>query len=189
MTEATETSAGGRARIGIVTVSDRVAAGEYEDRGGPAVKAYLDAALTSEWEPVARVVADERALLEETLRDLADEAGCCLVVTTGGTGPAPRDITPEATAAVCEKVLPGFGERMRHVSAAHVPTAILARQTAGVRGATLILNLPGQPRAITECLDAVFAAVPHCVGLLGGPRLHVSGGRNAPLTHPGSGDS
>ncbi|MGD8817041.1 MAG: molybdopterin adenylyltransferase [Acidobacteriota bacterium] len=158
------------ARIGIVTVSDRASRGEYEDRGGPAVHAWLDQVLTSPWEPLARVTADERELIERTLIELAD-SGCCLVVTTGGTGPAPRDVTPEATTAVCDKLLPGFGEQMRAVSLRHVPTAILSRQIAGVRGGTLIINLPGSPKAIGECLEAVFAAVPDCIDLIGGPRL------------------
>lgn len=161
---------GEAARIGIVTVSDRASRGEYEDRGGPAVRAYLDGVLTSAWEPVARVIPDERDEIERTLIELAD-AGCCLVVTTGGTGPAPRDVTPEATEAVCDKLLPGFGEQMRAVSLRYVPTAILSRQSAGTRGATLFINLPGSPKAIAECLDAVFAAVPDCIDLIGGPRL------------------
>ncbi|MCH7823490.1 MAG: molybdopterin adenylyltransferase [Acidobacteria bacterium] len=161
------------ARIGILTVSDRASRGEYEDRGGPAVRDYLDEALTSPWEADARVVADERDQIEQALIEMAD-AGCCLVVTTGGTGPAPRDITPEATEAVCEKLLPGFGEQMRAVSLRYVPTAILSRQLAGIRGSTLFINLPGSPKAIAECLDAVFAAVPDCVDLIGGPRLETN---------------
>lgn len=159
------------ARIGLVTVSDRASRGDYEDRGGPALHAYLAEVLTSPWEPVARVIPDEVPTIEATLKALCDEAGCCLVITTGGTGPAPRDVTPEATEAVCEKMMPGFGEEMRRTSLQIVPTAILSRQTAGIRGQTLILNLPGQPKAIAECLDAVFAAIPHCVTLLGGPYL------------------
>ncbi len=158
------------ARIGILTVSDRASRGEYEDRGGPAVHQYLDEVLTSPWEPVATVIADERHDIERALIEMAD-GGCCLVITTGGTGPAPRDVTPEATEAVCDKMLAGFGEQMRSVSLQYVPTAILSRQTAGVRGSTLIVNLPGSPKAIAECLDAVFAAIPDCVDLIGGPRL------------------
>ena len=158
------------ARIGILTVSDRASRGEYEDRGGPAVQQYLGEALTSAWEADARIVADEGAEIERALIAMAD-AGCCLVITTGGTGPALRDVTPEATEAVCEKLLPGFGEQMRTVSLRYVPTAILSRQLAGVRGGTLFINLPGSPKAIAECLDAVFAAVPDCVDLIGGPRL------------------
>ncbi|HJO05676.1 MAG TPA: molybdopterin adenylyltransferase [Acidobacteriota bacterium] len=159
------------ATIGIVTVSDRASRGEYEDRGGPAIRAYLTEVLTSEWRPVPRVIPDEQPVVESTLRVLCDKEGCCLVVTTGGTGPASRDITPEATEAVSHKLMPGFGELMRAVSLRAVPTAILSRQTAGIRGSSLILNLPGQPKAIAECLDAVFPAIPYCVDLIGGPYL------------------
>ena len=159
------------ARIGILTVSDRASRGEYEDRGGPAIQAYLSEVLSSDWEPVARVIPDERAGIAEALREMADGDGCCLIVTTGGTGPAVRDVTPEATEDVCEKMLPGFGELMRRESLRAVPTAILSRQTAGIRGGTLIVNLPGQPKAIGECLDAVFPAIPYCVDLIGGPFL------------------
>lgn len=158
-------------RIGIVTVSDRASRGVYEDRGGPAVVAFLDEVLSSPWEARKHVVPDERPELESLLRHLADDDGCSLVITTGGTGPAPRDLTPEATEAVCEKLLPGFGELMRRISVEKVPTAILSRQTAGVRGRTLYVNLPGSPKAIKECLGAVFPAVPHCIALLGGPKL------------------
>lgn len=159
------------ARIGIVTVSDRASRGEYEDRGGPAILAYLQEVVTSPWEPVARVIADEQALIERTLIELVDVERCCLVVTTGGTGPARRDVTPEATEAVCDKMMPGFGELMRKVSLEKVPTAILSRQTAGIRGGALIVNLPGQPKAIGECLDAVFPAIPYCIDLIEGPFL------------------
>ncbi len=159
------------ARIGIVTVSDRASRGEYEDQGGPAIQAWLESALTTPWEAVPRVIPDELHEVEATLAALADMEGCCLIVTTGGTGPAPRDVTPEATEAVCEKLLPGFGEQMRAVSLRHVPTAILSRQTAGIRGGALIVNLPGKPSAIAECLDAVFPAIPYCVDLIGGPYL------------------
>jgi molybdopterin adenylyltransferase len=158
-------------RIGIVTISDRASRGEYEDLGGPAIRAWLESALSCEWEPVPRVIADERPLIDDTLRDLCDREGCCLVVTTGGTGPAPRDVTPEATAAVCDKILDGFGEQMRAVSLQKVPTAILSRQLAGIRGRSLLINLPGKPRAIGECLGAVFPAVPYCIDLIGGPYL------------------
>jgi len=159
------------ARIGIVTVSDRASQGLYEDHGGPAIHAWLNKTLSSPWVAVARLIPDEERLIERTLRDLVDNERCCLVVTTGGTGPAPRDVTPEATEAVCEKMLPGFGELMRAVSLKSVPTAILSRQTAGIRGKCLLLNLPGKPAAIGECLAAVFRAVPYCIDLLGGPRL------------------
>lgn len=165
------------ALIGIVTVSDRASRGEYADEGGPAVEAYFNEVLTSPWKPLFRLVPDERSGIEETLRELCDVAGCCLVITTGGTGPSLRDVTPEATMAVCEKLLPGFGERMRQVSVAKVPTAILSRQTAGIRGTTLIVNLPGRPRAIRECLDAVMPAIPDCIDLLSGPRLETDSGR------------
>lgn len=159
------------ARIGIVTVSDRASRGDYQDLGGPAIREWLQRALTSSWEPVAHVIPDERALVETTLRELCDQEGCCLVVTTGGTGPAPRDVTPEATEAVIEKLMPGFGEQMRAVSLRHVPTAILSRQLAGIRGKSLIINLPGKPAAIAECLEAVFPAVPYCIDLIEGPFL------------------
>ncbi len=159
------------ARIGIVTVSDRASRGEYEDRGGPAIHEYLKEVLTSPWEPVARVIPDDQAGIEHTLKELCDTEGCCLVITTGGTGPALRDVTPEATEAVSEKMMPGFGELMRKVSLEKVPTAILSRQTAGIRGRALIVNLPGQPKAIRECLDAVFPAIPYCVDLIEGPFL------------------
>lgn len=157
-----------------MTVSDRASRGEYPDLGGPAIVAALEEILTSPWEAVRRVVADEQGAVEAVLRELCDQEGCCLVVTTGGTGPARRDITPEATAAVCDKVLAGFGERMRAVSLQYVPTAILSRQIAGVRGRSLIVNLPGQPKAIRECLDAVFPAIPYCVDLIEGPFLETN---------------
>ena len=159
------------AKIGIVTVSDRASRGEYEDRGGPAIRDYLGEVLTSPWEPVARVISDELPLIEQTLRELCDEEHCCLVITTGGTGPSSRDVTPEATEAVAEKLMPGFGELMRKVSLEKVATAILSRQTAAIRGGALIVNLPGQPKASRECLDAVFPAIPYCVDLIGGPFL------------------
>lgn len=161
------------AKIGILTISDRASRGEYEDRGGPAIREYLAEVLISPWEAVARVIPDEQALIETVLVELCDQEACCLVVTTGGTGPARRDVTPEATEAVCEKLMPGFGELMRKVSLEKVPTAILSRQTAGIRGGALILNLPGQPKAIRECLGAVFPAIPHCITLLEGPFLEV----------------
>jgi len=158
-------------RIGVVTVSDRASRGEYEDRGGPAVRACLTEILSCTWEPVVRLIPDERPLIEATLKELCDHECCCLVVTTGGTGPARRDITPEATEAVCEKLLDGFGEQMRAVSLKVVPTAILSRQIAGVRGRSLIVNLPGKPSAIRDCLLAVFPAIPYCVDLIEGPCL------------------
>ena len=170
MSNGQRTTDNGPIRIGIVTVSDRASAGVYEDRGGPAILECLREMLSCEWQPVAKVIPDDRPTIEATLRELCD-AGCCLVVTTGGTGPAPRDVTPEATEAVCEKMLPGFGELMRAVSLKVVPTAILSRQTAGVRGRSLIVNLPGKPSAIRDCLMAVMSAIPYCVDLIGGPFL------------------
>ena len=158
-------------RIGIVTISDRASQGVYEDRGGPAIRQALDEILSCPWEPVAKLIPDDRPTIERTLTELCDVDGCCLVVTTGGTGPSPRDVTPEATAAVCDKLLDGFGEQMRAVSLQSVPTAILSRQIAGIRGKSLLVNLPGKPAAIRECLLAVFAAVPYCIDLIGGPYL------------------
>ena len=158
-------------RIGIINVSDRASAGVYDDAPGKAVVALLERYLSIPFEPVYQVLPDERDQLQEAMCRMADRDGCCLIVTTGGTGPALRDVTPEATEAVCQKMLPGFGELMRQVSLRYVPTAILSRQTAGVRGGALILNLPGRPRAIEQCLEAVFPAIPYCIDLLGGPRL------------------
>ncbi|MDY0264402.1 MAG: molybdopterin adenylyltransferase [Sulfurospirillum cavolei] len=158
-------------KIGILTVSDRASAGIYEDLSGQAIIATLNEYLSSPWKSVYRVIPDEQALIEASLKQMADEEGCCLIVTTGGTGPALRDVTPEATEAVCEKMMPGFGELMRQVSLKYVPTAILSRQTAGIRGKSLIINLPGKPKSIRECLDAVFPAVPYCIDLLEGPFL------------------
>lgn len=160
-----------RAQIGILTVSDRAYRGVYEDRGGPAIHDYMSEALTNDWAPVAKVVPDELESIQAALIELVDERGCSLVVTTGGTGPAVRDITPEATEAVCEKMLPGFGELMRQVSLQFVPTAILSRQTAGIRGKALIVNLPGKPSAIRDCLDAVMPAIPYCIDLIEGAYL------------------
>lgn len=158
-------------RIGIVTVSDRASRGVYEDLGGPAILACLRELLAAAWEPVPRVIPDEQEQIESTLKALCDDEGCCLVVTTGGTGPAARDVTPEATEAVCAKMMPGFGELMRLESLKVVPTAILSRQTAGIRGNSLIVNLPGKPSAIRDCLLAVMPAIPYCVDLIGGPYL------------------
>jgi molybdopterin adenylyltransferase len=160
-----------KAKIGILTVSDRASAGVYEDLSGKAIIETLSVYLSSEWESVYEVIPDEQSLIEEALKDMADVQGCSLIVTTGGTGPALRDVTPEATEAVCEKMMPGFGELMRQVSLKYVPTAILSRQTAGIRGKSLIINLPGKPKSIRECLDAVFPAVPYCLDLIGGAYL------------------
>jgi molybdopterin adenylyltransferase len=153
------------ALIGILTVSDRASRGEYADEGGPAIRDYLAEILASPWEAREQIVPDDLEAIAAAIRRLADE-GCCLVVTTGGTGPAPRDVTPEATERVCTKMLPGFGELMRQVSLKYVPTAILSRQTAGVCGTALVVNLPGRPKSIRECLDAVFPAIPYCVDLI-----------------------
>lgn len=158
-------------RIGIVTVSDRASKGVYEDKGGPAIQECLRDILSSQWQAVPRLIPDEQATIEQTLRELCDQEGCCLVVTTGGTGPAKRDVTPEATEAVCDKLLDGFGELMRAVSLKVVPTAILSRQIAGIRGKSLIVNLPGKPSAIRDCLLAVFPAIPYCIDLIEGPFL------------------
>ena len=156
-------------RIGVINVSDRAHAGVYEDIPGKEVVRLLNEWLAVPFETDYAVVPDERDQIAATLRRLAQT--CCLIVTTGGTGPAVRDVTPEATADVCEKMLPGFGEQMRAVSLAQVPTAILSRQTAGICGACLIVNLPGKPKAIRECLEAVFPAIPYGLDLIGGPRL------------------
>ena len=158
-------------KFGVLTASDRASAGDYEDLSGPAIEKFLSEAVTSPWEVVRCLVPDEQSLIESSLEELVDNEGCSVVITTGGTGPAPRDVTPEATEAVCERVLPGFGEQMRAISLRHVPTAVLSRQTAGIRGSCLILNLPGSPRSIREILDEVFAAVPYCVDLIGGPYI------------------
>jgi molybdopterin adenylyltransferase len=161
-------------KIGVLNISDRASAGVYEDTPGRACVALLREWLITPFEVDYKVIPDERPVIESELRRLADAANCCLVVTTGGTGPAPRDVTPEATAAVCEKILPGFGELMRTVSLKVVPTAILSRQIAGIRGRTLLINLPGRPKAIRENLAAVFPAVPYCIDLIGGPRLEAN---------------
>jgi molybdopterin adenylyltransferase len=158
--------------VGLVSISDRASAGVYKDEGIPALKDWLDRAIASPaWRDETRLIADEQPVIESALKELADRKGCHLVLTTGGTGPAPRDVTPEATLAVAEKVMPGFGEQMRAVSLKYVPTAILSRQVAVVRGQCLIINLPGQPKAIKETLDGIFAAVPYCIDLIGGPYI------------------
>jgi molybdopterin adenylyltransferase len=155
--------------IGLVSISDRASSGAYEDKGIPALQEWFGAALATPWRMETRLIPDEQPVIEQTLIELCDSIGCHLVLTTGGTGPAPRDLTPEATLAVAHKVMPGFGEQMRAVSLKYVPTAILSRQVGVIRGKTLILNLPGQPKAIKETLDGVFAAVPYCLDLIGGP--------------------
>ncbi len=153
------------ALIGILTVSDRASRGEYADEGGPAIREYLHEVLASPWEPRERIVPDDLDTIAAAIRGMAD-AGCCLIVTTGGTGPAPRDVTPEATEQVCTRMLPGFGELMRQESLKHVPTAILSRQTAGICGTALVVNLPGRPKSIGQCLDAIFPAIPYCIDLI-----------------------
>ena len=162
------------AKIGVLNISDRASAGVYEDTPGKACVALLREWLSTDFEVDYRIIPDEQSVIESELKRMSDESGCCLIVTTGGTGPAPRDVTPEATAAVCEKMMPGFGELMRATSLKYVATAILSRQTAGVRGRTLIVNLPGRPKAIRENLEAVFPAIPYCIDLVGGPRLETN---------------
>jgi molybdopterin adenylyltransferase len=157
--------------IGLVSISDRASSGVYEDKGIPGLVEWFTAALKSPWHMVTRLIPDEQPTIERTLIDLVDTVGCHLVLTTGGTGPARRDVTPEATIAVAHKVLPGFGEQMRQLSLLYVPTAILSRQVGAIRGRALILNLPGQPKAIKETLDGIFPAVPYCVDLVGGPYI------------------
>ncbi len=168
-------------RIGLVSISDRASSGVYEDKGIPALQAWFGKALASPWEMETRLIPDEQPLIEAALIELCDVAGCHLVLTTGGTGPAPRDVTPEATLAVADRVMPGFGEQMRQISLAFVPTAILSRQVGVIRGKSLILNLPGQPKAVAETLEGlkdadgaqkvpgIFAAVPYCIDPIGGP--------------------
>lgn len=161
-------------RIGFVSISDRASSGVYQDAGLPALEEWFTRALLSPWQSITRLIPDEQALIEATLIELSDHEHCCLILTTGGTGPAPRDVTPEATLAVAHKVLPGFGEQMRAVSLQYVPTAILSRQMGVIRGQSLIINLPGQPKAIKETLDGIFAAVPYCIDLIGGPHIETN---------------
>lgn len=156
-------------RIGIINISDRASKGIYEDLPGKAIVELLSQYIKSPWQKEYAVIPDEQYLIEQTLIEMADDKKCCLIVTSGGTGPAKRDVTPEATEAVCDKMMPGFGELMRAKSLTYVPTAILSRQTAGIRNRTLIVNLPGKPKAIGECLAAVFPAIPYCIDLLEGP--------------------
>lgn len=158
-------------RLGIVTVSDRASRGEYVDEGGPAILAFFQDAIKSPWTSIYRCVPDERGAVEAALIELADQEQCSVVVTTGGTGPAPRDITPEATEAVCDRMMPGFGEQMRAISLKYVPTAILSRQVGGLRGQSLIFNLPGRPKSIRETIDELWKAVPYCIDLMGGPYM------------------
>ena len=164
-------SVGDDAIFGIVTASDRASSGEYEDESGPSILDFFMEAVQSPWTAIRCLVPDEQPLIESTLIDLVDHKGCCLIVTTGGTGPTPRDVTPEATAAVCSRLLPGFSEQMRRISLRHVPTAVLSRQISGIRKSALLLNLPGRPRAIRETIDEIFPAVPYCIDLIGGPYI------------------
>ena len=173
-------------KIGLVSISDRASAGVYKDEGIPALEEWFQRVLATPWTTVTRLIADEQPLIEATLKELVDRDGCHLVLTTGGTGPAPRDVTPEATLAIADKVMPGFGEQMRQISLHYVPTAILSRQVAVIRGKALIINLPGQPKSIRETLEGVkdaegksvvhgiFAAVPYCVDLIGGPYIETN---------------
>jgi molybdopterin adenylyltransferase len=163
-------------RIGIINVSDRASKGIYEDTPGKVIAETLNEYLISPWEKEYAVIPDEQHLIEQTIIDMADIKNCCLIITSGGTGPAKRDVTPEATEAVCNKMMPGFGELMRSVSLTYVPTAILSRQTAGIRNRTLVVNLPGKPKAIRQCLDAVFPAIPYCIDLLEGPFIECNEG-------------
>jgi molybdopterin adenylyltransferase len=162
------------ARIGILVISDRASRGEYEDLGGPAINSFLDRTIQSNWIAIVKIVPDGIDSVTAALKELADVEGCDLVLTSGGTGPAPRDLTPEATYGVIDRELPGFGELMRRISLTQVPTAILSRQTAGTRGRCLIVNLPGRPQAIELCLNAVFPAVPYCLDLIGARRIEVN---------------
>jgi len=161
-------------KIGVITVSDRASAGVYEDISGKAIIEALKEYIKTPWEEVYKLIPDEQPLIERVMIELSDIENCSLIVTTGGTGPAKRDVTPEATEAVCEKMMPGFGELMRQVSLKYVPTAILSRQTAGIRGKSLIVNLPGKPKSIRECLEAVFPAIPYCVDLIEGAYIETN---------------
>ncbi|MEC8927106.1 MAG: molybdopterin adenylyltransferase [Candidatus Thermoplasmatota archaeon] len=161
--------------FGVLTASDRASSGDYEDLSGPAITEFLSLAISNQFTIERRIIPDDQSLIETTLVELC-EIGCSVVITTGGTGPAPRDVTPDATEAICQRMLPGFGEQMRAISLRHVPTAVLSRQTAGVRGQSLILNLPGSPRSIREIIDEIWPAVPYCVDLIGGPYIETTDG-------------
>tara|TARA_B100000767_G_scaffold47978_2_gene42817 strand:- start:21684 stop:22268 length:585 start_codon:yes stop_codon:yes gene_type:complete len=165
---------GDLARIGIITVSDRASSGEYQDEGGPAILQFFKEAIVSPLEITYSCIADEKAMIEGEIKRMCDDLGCSVVVTTGGTGPAMRDVTPEATAAVCDKILDGFGEQMRAISLQYVPTAILSRQIGGIRGRCLVFNLPGRPKSIRETIDQIWRAVPYCVDLIGGPYIDMN---------------
>jgi len=165
---------GDLARIGIITVSDRASSGEYQDEGGPAILQFFKDAIVSPLEINYSCIADEKSAIEREIKRMCDDLGCSVVVTTGGTGPALRDVTPEATAAVCDKILDGFGEQMRAISLQYVPTAILSRQIGGIRGKCLVFNLPGRPKSIRETIDEIWRAVPYCVDLIGGPYIDMN---------------
>ena len=167
-------SVGDSSIIGIVTVSDRAAAQEYEDEGGPAIVEFIKEAVVSPVTIHYRCIPDEQPVIEDTLVHLADNIGCDVIVTTGGTGPSKRDVTPEATVSVCDRIMDGFGEQMRAISLKYVPTAILSRQVGGIRGSTLLFNLPGRPKSIRETIDEIWRAVPYCVDLLGGPYIQMN---------------
>lgn len=170
-------------KVGILTISDRVSQGEYVDRSGPAIMDYLAVHLKTPFQSVALLTDDDPDRLQTTLLQLTDDQACDWVLTSGGTGPAPRDNTPEVTAAICQKMLPGYGEQMRAASRTKVPTAILSRQTAGIRNRCLIVNLPGSPNAIAECLDAILITIPHCLKLLGAPEPKLSRRPAPPAPH------
>ena len=159
------------ARIGVLTASDRASSGEYQDLSGPEIEDFLGEVMSTSFEIHRRLVSDDEKDIANMLVELSDNVGCCLIITTGGTGPAPRDVTPEATESVCDRILPGFGEKMRSISMKYVPTAILSRQLGGVRGTTLIINLPGSPKSIRETLEGLFPAIPYCIDLIGGPYI------------------
>ena len=165
---------GDKATLGIITVSDRASNGEYADEGGPAILQFFEQALASPAEIIYRCIPDDLSIIEKTLIELSDELNCDVIVTTGGTGPAKRDVTPEATISVCDRILDGFGEQMRYISLEYVPTAILSRQVGGTRDNSLIFNLPGRPKAIRETIDKIWQAVPYCIDLLGGPYMDMN---------------
>ena len=165
---------GDKVTLGIITVSDRASAGEYADEGGPAILQFFEESLASPADIIYRCIPDELSIIEQTLIELSDDVGCDVVVTTGGTGPSKRDVTPEATISVCDRILDGFGEQMRAISLEFVPTAILSRQVGGTRGGCLIFNLPGRPKAIRETIDKIWQAVPYCVDLLGGSYMDMN---------------
>jgi len=165
---------GDKAMLGIITVSDRASNGEYVDEGGPSILEFFNQALASPAEVIYRCIPDDYSLIQKVMIELVDEFGCDVVVTTGGTGPTKRDVTPEATISVCDRILDGFGEQMRHISLKYVPTAILSRQVGGIRGKCLLFNLPGRPKAIRETIDEIWKAVPYCIDLLEGPYMDMN---------------